>query len=82
MPRWGMRSGVIKIPMPHRKANMTRDRAIQKSLQLALRNQLERQTDAKGYVCTPTENLIDGISLEQFEDDLRGGDGDELGGKF
>jgi hypothetical protein len=38
--------------------------------------------DPAGYVREPSENLIDGISLESIEADFRQGDGNELGGKF
>ena len=35
-----------------------------------------------GYTRDPSENLIDGISLEDIEADFLQGDGNELGGKF
>ena len=38
--------------------------------------------DAKGYVREPSENLIEGVRLADFEADLRQGDGNELEGKF
>jgi len=38
--------------------------------------------DAKGYVREPSENLIEGVELAQFEADLRQGDGNELENKF
>ncbi len=38
--------------------------------------------DGDGYVAQPEENLIPGLSLSDFADDLRGGAGQELAGKF
>ena len=38
--------------------------------------------DAMGYVPRPQENLVPGIALEDFEEDLRKGKGDELRSKF
>jgi hypothetical protein len=37
---------------------------------------------SSGYVQDPAENLLDDISLQDFEADLRQGDGKELEGKF
>src|SRR6266478_2197553 len=48
----------------------------------ALRRGVAVQKDAKGYVLTPHENLISGVTMDQFETDLRQGDGDELRTKF
>jgi hypothetical protein len=39
-------------------------------------------TDHKGYVDWPQANLVNGVRLEQFERDLRQGDGSELRLKF
>lgn len=39
-------------------------------------------TDSRGYVDSPQANLVSGVRLEQFESDLRQGDGNELHGKF
>ena len=41
-----------------------------------------KATDAQGYVNLPQENLIAGVRLDQFEKDLRRGDGDELQAKL
>jgi hypothetical protein len=38
--------------------------------------------DPAGYARDPSENLIDGICLEDIETDFRQGNGNELGGKF
>jgi hypothetical protein len=38
--------------------------------------------DHRGYVDWPQENLLSGVRLEQFERDLREGDGNELRMKF
>ena len=38
--------------------------------------------DAKGYVRSPEDNLVDGVRLDQFEADLRAGGGNELRQKF
>ncbi|MEQ1934300.1 MAG: hypothetical protein ABL962_10550 [Fimbriimonadaceae bacterium] len=37
---------------------------------------------AKGYVAEPSQNLIEGVFLSDFEEDLRQGDGNELERKF
>lgn len=39
-------------------------------------------SDHRGYVRHPEQNLIPGVLLGQFEEELRGGDGDELRMKF
>ena len=39
-------------------------------------------TDKRGYTRLPQENLVSGIDPATVEDDLRGGDGDELRMKF
>jgi hypothetical protein len=49
---------------------------------IALKQTYGRATDAQGYVDWPQANLIDGVRLEQFERDLREGDGNELRVKF
>ena len=38
--------------------------------------------DAKGYVSEASQNVIEGVHFEDFEGDLRQGDGNELEGKF
>jgi hypothetical protein len=38
--------------------------------------------DKKGYVSEAGQNLIEGVRLEDFEADLRLGDGNEMNGKF
>lgn len=53
--------------------------------QAALRKRLaatNSQVDARGYVNTPQENLLPGVDMTQFENDLKEGDGDELRMKF
>ena len=40
------------------------------------------KVDGKGYVFQPEHNLIPGLTMEQFNDDLREGSGDELRKKF
>lgn len=49
---------------------------------LALRARCEATTDSAGYVGSPHENLVRGVRLDQFESDLRQGDGNELRMKF
>ena len=61
---------------------MRGDRARQTAAQRALRQQFTGPADARGYVAAPADNLLDGVSLAQFEKDLRSGDGSELNGKF
>lgn len=48
----------------------------------ALLGNFSGATDKKGYTRLPQENLVSGIDLATVEDDLRGGDGDELRIKF
>ena len=48
----------------------------------ALLNNFSGPTDIKGYTKTPQENLLLGVDLATFEDDLRRGDGNELRTKF
>lgn len=38
--------------------------------------------DAKGYVCEPKQNLIDGVDFEAIREDFAAGSGNELDGKF
>jgi hypothetical protein len=52
------------------------------SAKAALRRNFSGTTDKKGYTRGPQENLLQGIDVKTFEDDLRGGDGDELRMKF
>jgi len=61
---------------------MSGEKKLQSDLQRALRGRMTCQTDKKGYVRVPTDNLVDGVSLEQFEADLREGAGEELHMKF
>lgn len=48
----------------------------------ALRKQFADAVDEKGYFRTVQENLIPGVEMDQFESDLRAGDGNELQTKF
>jgi hypothetical protein len=48
----------------------------------ALRDRFVGSADRQGYVNWPQSNLIHGVRLDQFEDDLRRGDGNELRIKF
>jgi hypothetical protein len=47
-----------------------------------LRSQFGGEADRRGYVNSPQDNLIAGARLDQFEADLRRGDGNELRMKF
>jgi hypothetical protein len=64
-------------PMKAPKPSKLRDAA-----KAALRRRFAGTTDRRGYVREPHENLVVGVSMENFEDDLRNGDGDELRMKF
>ena len=55
---------------------------MQTAAQRALHQQFTGAANARGYVADPANNLLDGVSLAQFEEDLRSGDGSELDGKF
>ncbi len=48
----------------------------------ALRLRFAGVTDDRGYVNWPQANLVPGVRLDQFESDLRRGDGNELRMKF
>lgn len=48
----------------------------------ALRRMFAGAADSRGYVNRPEANLVNGVRLEQFESDLRQGDGNELRMKF
>ena len=48
----------------------------------ALGNAFAGKKDEKGYVDRIEENLLDGVRLDQFEADLKQGDGNELTTKF
>jgi len=48
----------------------------------ALLKKFGGMTDTQGYVEKITSNLVPGVRLDQFESDLRAGDGDELKRKF
>lgn len=48
----------------------------------ALKRNFAGAADHKGYVNWPQANLVSGVLLEQFESDLRQGDGSELRMKF
>lgn len=56
--------------------------AIASIAKAALLRNFSGSTDKKGYTLWPQENLLPGIDLATVEDDLRGGDGDELRMKF
>jgi hypothetical protein len=60
--------------------------SIRKLAQEALWKRLKEITgkdiDAKGYVKRVKDNLSPGVTLEMFQDDLEGGSGNELEGKF
>ncbi|MBZ5703472.1 MAG: hypothetical protein LAN84_16685 [Acidobacteriia bacterium] len=47
-----------------------------------LKSALQPGLDEKGYVSEAGQNLIEGVRLDDFESDLRQGDGNELEGKF
>jgi hypothetical protein len=49
---------------------------------IALRSKFSGSADSKGYTYWPQENLLPGVDLATVEDDLRGGDGNELRMKF
>lgn len=56
--------------------------SMKKIAQSSLRLAFTGNADQKGYVGTVQENLLPGVRLEQFESDLRKGDGNELSAKF
>ena len=60
---------------------MTSTSDLNKKAKTALRSKCAG-TDKRGYFREPQENLVPGVTLEQFEDDLRKGDGNELRMKF
>ena len=48
----------------------------------ALRKRFGKQSNSQGYVSWLQDNLIPGVRLDQFEEDLLRGDGNELRVKF
>jgi len=61
---------------------MARINDLCKKAKIALKNKYGKRTDKSGYVNWPQENLLPGVTLEQFEAELREGDGNELRMKF
>lgn len=55
---------------------------IASAARVALLRNFSGLADDRGYTHGPHENLLPGIDLATVEDDLRGGDGDELRTKF
>jgi len=47
-----------------------------------LRKNVKSPVDSRGYVSWPQDNLVPGVELDQFEQDLREGAGNELRMKF
>lgn len=56
--------------------------SIASTAKVTLPRSFSGSTDTKGYTRLPRENRLPGIDLATVEDDLRGGDGDELRMKF
>lgn len=63
---------------------MKNEQQLQRAILSALRLRLERevQVDNNGYVRLPEQNLLPGVRMEQFAEDLQHGDGNELQMKF
>lgn len=61
---------------------MSSESATKRKLHRALRRHVQPPLDSKGYTTTPAENLVEGVTLDLFEDDLRKGSGGELRMKF
>ena len=55
---------------------------LKQKLNAAFRGSFSAQIDQRGYVRTPTDNLLPGVAMEQFEQNLLEGAGDELRTKF
>ncbi len=67
---------------PALKPGIIRTRALQALRSAFQRTSPEEELDGRGYVPRFTENLLPGVRTEDFEADLRHGDGNELQGKF
>lgn len=61
---------------------MPSENQIQVQAKRALKEPISKAADKMGYVRTPEENLLTGVKMNQFEDDLLAGDGNELRMKF
>ena len=61
---------------------MYRTRALCALRDAFVRNHPAIEVDDRGYVPTAADNLVPGVRLEDFEADLRAGDGNELEHKF
>ena len=64
------------------KPGMIRTRALRALRNAFLRTRPEVELDDHGFVHRFSENLLLGVRAEDFEADLRSGDGNELQGKF
>jgi hypothetical protein len=65
-----------------RRGSIVPTRDLPKMVRHALLQRTFNSVDDRGYVKRPAGNLVPGVRLEQFEGDLREGDGNELDGKF
>ena len=61
---------------------MSASRKARAALQDALLRERDCPLDEKGYVVSLADNLVDGVDDQDFRDDLSGGAGKELEGKF
>lgn len=63
---------------------MKMEQQLRRAILNALRSPLERETqvDKNGYCRLPEQNLLPGVRMEQFVEDLQQGDGNELKMKF
>lgn len=52
------------------------------NIQKTLRTSAALPCDSQGYVSRPEENLLPGVSLDQFKEDLSNGGGRELEESF
>ena len=62
--------------------SMTEQSRLVANIQKTLRTSAALPCDAQGYVSRPEENLLPGVSLDQFKEDLSNGGGRELERKF
>lgn len=72
--------GDRSTPSRSRNSDSRFQLAVQQTLQDRLRTTIK--LDDKGYVQKPEQNLLPGVRLEYFEDDLQQGAGSELQTKF
>lgn len=56
--------------------------SLERAVKAKLRSRFAGKMDDRGYVLQPEENLVPGVKMAMFEEDLRAGRGNELQAKL